>query len=159
MAGPFNPVYTSPRTEAQLREILAKLRQSLLTIDIDVTGLEDAVLPEVTAAADIDAREVVYVSAAGTVNLARADNATTQRAFAIAPTNIASAATGNVLTVGVVTSTGWGLTSGSIYYLSPTVAGGITTTAPSTAGQYIVPVGIALSTTKLMFNPQPSILL
>lgn len=159
MAGPVNPVYTSPRTEAQLREILAKLKLSLLTVEVDVEGLEDAILPEVTAAANIAARDIVYVSAAGTVNLARADNATTQRAFGIAPAAIASAGTGAILTVGIVTSTGWGLTAGSIYYLSPTVAGGITTTAPSSAGQYIVPVGIALSTTQLMFHPKASILL
>lgn len=155
----FNPVYTSPRTEAQLREILAKLRQSLLTIEVDVTGLEESILPTVTAAADIDAREVVYVSAAGTVNLAQANALATSKAFGIAPANILSGATGTILTVGIVTSTGWGLTANAIYYLSPTVAGGITTTAPSTSGQYVVPVGIALSSTQLMFNPQPSILL
>jgi hypothetical protein len=155
----FNPVYTSPRTEAQLREILAKLRQSLLTIEVDVTGLEEAILPSVTAAANIAARDVVYVSAAGTVNLARADALATSKAFGIAPAAIASAATGTVLTVGIVTSTGWGLTANTIYYLSPTVAGGITATAPSTPGQYIVPVGLALSSTQLMFNPQSSILL
>lgn len=148
-----NSVYTSPRTEAQLREILAKLRQSLLT------SLDGVFQPDVEAAADIDAREVVYVSAAGTVDLAQADNATTQRVFGIATEDIASGAEGPLLTVGVVTSSGWALTAGSIYYLSPTVAGGITTTAPSTAGQYIVPIGIALSTTQLMFNPQSSILL
>ncbi len=40
-----------------------------------------------------------------------------------------------------------GLTAGSLYYLSPSVAGAITTTKPTTNGQVVKPVLVALSTT------------
>lgn len=39
------------------------------------------------------------------------------------------------------------------YYLDPSTNGGITATRPSTAGQYIVPVGVASSTTVLQAVP------
>jgi len=45
-----------------------------------------------------------------------------------------------------------GLTSGSIYYVSPTTAGALTATDPSTVGQVSKPVGKALSTTSLLVN-------
>jgi hypothetical protein len=43
------------------------------------------------------------------------------------------------------------LTAGAQQYLSGT-AGGITATRPTTAGDTIQPVGLALTTTKVMFN-------
>lgn len=45
-----------------------------------------------------------------------------------------------------------GLTKGAIYYLD-TVAGGITTTAPSATGNLVQRVGKAESTTALVFSP------
>ena len=41
----------------------------------------------------------------------------------------------------------------------PATAGKLTKTAPSTGGQYVAPVGNALSTTILSINPQPTVLL
>jgi hypothetical protein len=49
--------------------------------------------------------------------------------------------------VGPVTNPGWSLTPGTRYYLSPTVAGAITSTAPSTLGQYIIPLCVASDVT------------
>jgi hypothetical protein len=45
-----------------------------------------------------------------------------------------------------------GLTPGAIYYADPTTPGGITTIRPVLSGQYIVPVGTAMSTTQLVIN-------
>lgn len=83
--------------------------------------------------------------------------------------SIANGASGPIQTDGVlVATTGeWdavtggsgGLTANTIYYLDPATSGRITATAPSTIGQYVVPIGRALSTTELNINIQPSVLL
>jgi hypothetical protein len=76
---------------------------------------------------------------------------------------------GNVQTDGVLTAAavqwqaittgGAGLTVGSVFYLDPTTPGNITSTVPSTSGQYVVTIGTALSTTQLDIQIQPSVLL
>ena len=43
-----------------------------------------------------------------------------------------------------------GLTAGTVYFLSPTVAGAWTATEPSTLGQISLPLGVASDTTKLI---------
>jgi hypothetical protein len=43
-----------------------------------------------------------------------------------------------------------GLTAGAAYYADPTTAGAITSTVPSTVGQWVVPVGVAKSATELI---------
>ena len=45
-----------------------------------------------------------------------------------------------------------GLTQGVAYYADPSVVGGITVTKPTTAGQWVLPVGFALSATQLEVN-------
>lgn len=52
-----------------------------------------------------------------------------------------------------------GLTIGASYYLSPTTAGAITLTIPSTAGQCIVKLGNTISTTTLFFKIERPIIL
>lgn len=102
----------------------------------------------------------VYSDAAGGVKKARSNAIGTTKVIGlIADTSILTTATGNVLTEGVLTATTgqWdaitgasgGLTFNTIYFLDPATAGLLTTTAPSTSGQFIVQVGIALSTTQM----------
>jgi hypothetical protein len=79
----------------------------------------------------------------------------------------ASGAAASVAVAGVVTATTgqWdavtgqtgGLTTGAKYYLSNTTAGALTTTAPSTG--VLAPVGVALSTTKLVLQVERVIIL
>jgi len=99
----------------------------------------------------------VYSNGSGTVSKAIANSQTTSRFVGlVSDLTIANAASGNVITDGVLTAatSAWdaltgqsgGLTYGVTYYLSPTTAGHMTTTAPST---YVVEVGIGLSTTQL----------
>jgi hypothetical protein len=65
----------------------------------------------------------------------------------------------------VATTTQWnaisgstnGLITGARYYLDTANAGRITSTVPSTSGLFIVPLGIALSTTEFEIAIQPSI--
>jgi len=114
---------------------------------------------------------VVYPkTTSGHFDLARADAAGTASVFGLVfDTSIASAGTGIVQVAGrfeattgqwdVVTGQSGGLTSGSVYYLDPATAGKLTTTKPTTPGQFVVQVGIALSTTELAILLQPPIAL
>ena len=58
-----------------------------------------------------------------------------------------------------VTGQSGGLTFNTAYFLSPTTAGLITITEPSTVGQYVVYIGRAISTTEMMINVERKILL
>lgn len=99
-----------------------------------------------------------YVDGNGTVNNARANAEATSQVLGLAPAATA-AGPGAVITDGVVTlTTGeWdavagttgGLTADAKYWLSAAVAGRLTATAPALAGQYVVEVGIGLSTTEM----------
>lgn len=55
---------------------------------------------------------------------------------------------------GQVTKVAWGLTTGEVYFLSPTTAGLLTTTEPTTIGQVSVPVGVASSSTTMYVSPK-----
>ena len=112
----------------------------------------------------------VYCSAAGSVDLAKADAAGTTKVLGLVrDTSILTSASGEIYTDGILTATTgqWdavagttgGLTFNTYYYLSEATAGHITATAPSTTGKYVVRVGYALSTTELKIEIQPEILL
>ncbi len=112
----------------------------------------------------------VYVKSNGNVDLAEANaTATTLVVGLVHDTSIATTVSGLVTVEGVVTATTaqWdavtgqvgGLTAGSVYYLDPATAGMLTVTAPSTTGQYVATVGLAMSATKMKITIQPTILL
>ena len=112
----------------------------------------------------------VYTTGADTFALATAGGIGSQANVVgvIKDTSIAFNAVGNVQVNGVLTATtgqwnaitgGGGLTSGSVFYLDPTTPGHITSTVPSTGGQYVVQVGVALSTTELDIQIGPPVLL
>lgn len=61
----------------------------------------------------------------------------------------------SVLTDGIFTTTG--LTAGDTYYVSVT-SGGITNSAPSSTGDIVRVIGMALSTTQLLFKPSQTYL-
>jgi hypothetical protein len=102
----------------------------------------------------------VYVKADGNVDLAKADaQATADVLGLVKDISIATTVAGNVLLDGVLTATTaqWdavagttgGLVPGTVYFLSAATAGQLTATPPSTAGQFVVRVGKALSATQL----------
>jgi hypothetical protein len=112
----------------------------------------------------------VYVSADDTVDKAKADASGTVEAVGlVADPSISAASSGGIQVDGVFTAstaqwdavagTTGGLTADTIYYLSATTPGAITATAPSTTGQYVKEVGIAISTTELKINIQRRVLL
>lgn len=112
----------------------------------------------------------VYISAANNFALARANAGATARPIALVKdASIAASAAGFVQTDGVLeaTTAQWdtitgqtgGLTPGSVYFLSAATAGRLTTTAPTSSGEYVVRVGIAVSSTGLEISIHPEILL
>lgn len=122
-----------------------------------------------TAAVTLIAGNAVYASAADTVSKGIASAIATSVLVGLATTAITAAATGTIQNNGVlVLTTGqWdalvgttgGLTFNATYYLSPSTAGLLTATCPTTVGQTVVIVGHALSTTELMIDISEPILL
>ena len=112
----------------------------------------------------------VYSPSAGNFDKARANAISTSDTVGlVADTSVGASAAGNVQVNGIVTATTtqWdavtggsgGLTAGSVYYLDPATAGKLTTTAPTTVGQTVVRIGVALSTTQLELGIEQPILL
>lgn len=110
----------------------------------------------------------VYVKSNGNVDKAQADSSSTVVVIGlVTDASIATTASGNVAIDGIVTATTgeWdtitgdtgGLTPGAFYLLDPNTAGMLTTTAPTTSGDFVAVVGIAISSTKLKLHPQPTI--
>jgi len=102
----------------------------------------------------------VYCDGAGTVDLAQADAAGTVEVLGLVqPTSIIAAASGYIITDGILTATTgqWdavaattgGLSAGTVYYLDPDTPGLLTATAPTTVGDYVVRIGKAISTLAL----------
>jgi hypothetical protein len=112
----------------------------------------------------------VYIDADDTVKEARANvSATVEVVGLVYPTSIAASATGWIITDGVldaataewdaVTGDVGGLTAGAVYYLDESTAGMLTTTAPTTTGNFVARVGKAISTTNLEITISQPILL
>lgn len=109
----------------------------------------------------------VYCSAAGSMNLAKADNAVTAECIGLVPVAVLTGQLGLVqevdsitLTTGqwdAVTGDSGGLTPGARYFLSAATAGRLTTVAPSTAGQFSISLCTALTTTLMRLRVQPPI--
>lgn len=102
----------------------------------------------------------VYSSANDAVDKAKGDAVGTANVIGlVADTSILAAAVGGIQMDGILAATTgqWdtvagttgGLTKDVIYYLSAATVGAITSTAPSSAGQFVVSIGIAISTTEL----------
>lgn len=112
--------------------------------------------------------EAVYISGGGSFGKAQADASSTARVVGlVGDASIANGTSGAVRTSGELTATTgqWdavtggagGLVAGSVYYLDPSTSGRLTATAPTTAGQFVAEVGLALSTTKMHVNPKSPI--
>jgi len=136
--------------------------QSGDTLDALVSGDDGLTLTNDNAGALVIGTPV-YMTAADHCDKAKADAVGTVNVVGLMqPTSTATSTTGFVQTSGILTATTaqWdavagttgGLTFNTFYYLSAATDGLITSTAPSTAGQFIVQIGIALSTTELLIT-------
>jgi hypothetical protein len=122
---------------------------------LDITFMPSGLGPEtvsVTASETLSAGNLVNLwDDAGTIKVRKADATTVgKEAHGFVLAGISSSASGNVYLSGTVTGLS-SLTLGGRYYLG-TTAGAITTTAPSTSGNVVQPVGVAISATALALN-------
>jgi hypothetical protein len=110
----------------------------------------------------------VYATSGSAVDLARANAQGTIRVKGlVSDTSIATTASGQILidSILVATTTQWdavtgetgGLTPGANYFLDAATAGKMTQTAPTTAGEFVVRVGHALSATEFEIEVQQPI--
>lgn len=107
--------------------------------------------------------QIGYVNGGGlgfvSVELAKADSAATCRTLlCVAAQAVIAGGTGVFFFYGYLTGLS-GLSLATSYYLSATTAGAITTTPPSTAGQFIVKVGTAIIATDFFYKFERPILL
>ena len=107
-----------------------------------------------TAGESIATDELVYIETDGKVWLTSAVGSISEAAIIGMSTETVIADDPVIVqTTGVFTGL-TGLTAGSTYYLSGSVDGEMSDTAPSSSGDHIVKVGIAVSSTTLLFQPQ-----
>lgn len=129
------------------------------TLDATVTDV-DSVTQTNDEASPIVICTPVYNDANDGVKKAKADASGTKDVIGLVKdSSIASAASGTIQVNGIFTAstaqwdavfgTTGGLTKGVRYFLSAATAGLATITAPSTVGQFVVYLGIAISTTEL----------
>lgn len=142
--------------------------QAADTLDAPQGGGDQHVLTNNNAGSIVPGTPV-YAVANDAVDKAKADAAGTKNVIGLAEETIVAAALGPITLSGVLTlttgqwDTAFGTTGGLVkdtkYYLSAATAGLGTATAPTTVGQYVVELGVALSTTELLINIRPAILL
>lgn len=150
-------------TSGQIQQLQAGDSLNASCNEVDVVSMTNANAGAVVICAP------VYVAAAGTFDKAQANAAATTEILGLVATSpsIAIAGSGNIQTDGILTATTaqWdavagttgGLVAGTVYYVSAATAGLLTATAPSAAGQFVIRVGIALSTLDLDITVTPPI--
>jgi Uncharacterized conserved protein (DUF2190) len=139
------------------------------SISVPITGAIEIVQTNDEAGAIVIGTPV-YNDAAGGVKKAKADAIGTTKVMGlVSDASIAGSGTGQIAVSGILTATTgqWdavfgtsgGLTFGTVYCLSAATAGLGTSTAPSTTGQYVERLGIALSTVDFKIDIGPLIAL
>jgi len=136
---------------------------SPITVSSDGTGNTEYILE---AGEDLVSGQPVCLSASGKLMKAVANNslASVVYGFTLSDTNAGQLCA--ITPDGSVNMASWTsitggveLTIGRKYYLSPDTSGTLMATAPTIAGQYVVRVGKAVSSTQLDIEIQPTILL
>lgn len=107
-----------------------------------------------TANETLSANDLVNFASDGGVRKADASNGRFAQGFV--KSAVSSGATAAVYKEGAISGLS-GLTPGARYFLSATVPGGISATAPTTVGHLWQPVGDAVSATELDFEKQPHV--
>ena len=116
---------------------------------------------DATAFENVADGDALYMRAAdGQVGKASAANGSLENCHVIGFADAATSATGTckVVTTGTKTMAST-VDPGDIYYLSPSTAGAITTTVPSSSGQAIVRVGEGATATDFSIQIEPPVLL
>lgn len=166
-------IYVDPRTPGHVRDVLRTIQEQtgVSSAEIDALGvrvdaIEDQIglLTRVFDSAAV-AGQPVFITAAGNADLASAAALSTSLVIGLTATTTAAAASGGVVCHGRLTLTDWiavtgssSLTPGARYFLA-VAAGQLTSTAPTTIGQIVMQVGIAVNATTLDVHVHQGILL
>ena len=136
-----------------LTEALIDLKSTMPSNTVfKVTGYNTTCFENVTQG------DVLFSRASdGQVGKASASNGLQENAQVVgfANADASASATVKVIVIGVKTMSG--LDAGDLYFLSPSTAGAITLTPPSSAGQAVVRVGEASTTTDFAIRIEPPI--
>jgi hypothetical protein len=137
---------------------------SVITINPSGTGLDLTPAPALGLGTSVQTSEAITVgnicnvfTSGGAVRVQKANATDTTKpanAFVAATTILGAQAP--VSFVGAIITDLVGLTPGTTYYLD-TTGGAITAVPPSGAGNGVQEVGVALSSTTLLFHPKPMI--
>jgi hypothetical protein len=127
-------------------------------------GLVDAVIdlkegfPTFAPFEDVSENDALYMRTSdGQVGKASASNGLQENAQVVGFANADASASATVKVIVIGLKTMSGLDAGDLYFLSPSTAGGITLTPPSSAGQAVVRVGEASTTTQFAIRIEPPI--
>lgn len=128
---------------------------------ITISGSEDAagVAVEGIAGETLAIGDLLYVQSNGKAYKAQANAVATSMVIGMCDRVAILDDEISILQIGSVINVGWSLTVGTLYYLSPGIAGAITETPPTMSGYYVIPVGVATSATKLAISLKVSVLL
>jgi len=111
---------------------------------------------DATAFENVSEGEALYMRTSdGQVGKASAADGTVENATVVGYADATANSTVKVIVVGIKTMSG--LDAGDLYFLSPSTAGAITLTPPSSAGQAVVRLGEAATTTSLAIQIEPPI--
>jgi len=150
---------------------LVEVTQSLTTVEVADTGQVGPrgvglVSYTAEAAATMNSGFAVYLTNSGKVDKARANAASTSFVAGLSQVTVNQGGGCQYKMEGLLELNDWSnatengastLSAGAFYYVSSTSPGKITTTAPTGAGNFVVQVGFAQSTTKLNLQIQPPI--
>lgn len=112
-----------------------------------------------TAGEAVTIGDVLYLATNGKAYKAQANANITSKVVGCSNKTASQDEAIKIITIGAVTNPSWTLLTSDIYYLSPYVAGAITSTPPSLAGNYLVPVGIAITATQLAISLRTRVLM
>ena len=113
---------------------------------------------DATAFENVTEGDALYMRTSdGQVGKATASDGTSEAATVVGFANATGAANTTVKVIVVGLKTISGLDAGDLYFLSPSTAGAITLTPPSNAGQAVVRLGEAATTTTLAIQIEPPI--
>lgn len=146
------PITTAPKSFSQLKIVIDRLRQHLTSVDSKV--VDDGTATVILAIGD-----VVYPPSSGNYDKAIATTVPTSLVAGIVIQAAAVSGPTKVQTSGIVQNPAWALTTDQIYYLSSVTAGDLVAVPVDTAGLTVMPVGIAVSATKLKLLSTTPVLL
>ena len=113
---------------------------------------------DATAFENVSEGDALYMRTSdGQVGKATASDGTLESATVVGFANATASANTTVKVIVVGLKTISGLDAGDLYFLSPSTAGAITLTPPSSAGQAVVRLGEAATTTTLAIQIEPPI--